>query len=68
MRAAKSGQTKVMPLLVERSAEVNFDAYRSAPLIWSAANGRVKAARWLLDHGLLVNRRATSTVGRDAMV
>jgi hypothetical protein len=40
-------------------ARVDSNPYRGTPLIWAAANGRVEAARWLLDHAAPVNQRAT---------
>src|SRR5690606_27397182 len=57
--AGKSGRTEVMPLLVARGARVDADPYRGTPLLWAAANGRVEAARWLLEHGADVNQRAS---------
>lgn len=57
--AAKSDRTNVLPLLVARGARVDADPYRGTPLLWAAANNRVAAAAWLLDHGADVNQRAT---------
>ncbi len=57
--AAKSDRTDVMPLLVARGARVGADPYRGTPLLWAAANNRVSAAGWLLEHGADVNQRAT---------
>lgn len=57
--AAKSDRPNVMPLLVARGARVGADPYRGTPLLWAAANNRVAAAEWLLDHGADVNQRAT---------
>ena len=57
--AAKSDRVEVMPLLVARGASIAADPYRGTPLLWAAANGRVRAATWLLDHGADVNSRAT---------
>ncbi len=57
--ASKSDRVEVMPELVARGADVDADPYRGTPLIWAAANGRLAAARWLLDHGAAVNRVAT---------
>lgn len=57
--AAKADRVHVLPLLVARGARIDADPYRGTPLLWAAANGRVEAARWLLDHGADVNRRAT---------
>ena len=38
---------------------MNGDPYRGTPLSWAAFKSRLAAARWLLDHGADVNRRAT---------
>ncbi|MGI8423018.1 MAG: ankyrin repeat domain-containing protein, partial [Chloroflexota bacterium] len=66
--ASKSDRVEVMPLLVERGANVSADLYRGTPLLWAAANGCVRAATWLLEHGVDVNSRATfggMTHGQD---
>jgi ankyrin repeat protein len=57
--ACKSNRVAVLPLLTAQGANVNADPYRGTPLLWAVANGRVEAARWLLDHGADINRRAT---------
>src|SRR5205807_10541679 len=57
--ACKANRVEVLPLLVERGADLNADPYRGTPLIWAAANGRMEAAAWLLEHGAEVSRRAT---------
>ncbi|MBA3557318.1 MAG: ankyrin repeat domain-containing protein [Gemmatimonadaceae bacterium] len=57
--AAKSDRVEVMPLLVERGANIAADLYRGTPLLWAAGNGRVRAVTWLLQHGVDVNSRAT---------
>jgi ankyrin repeat protein len=57
--AAKADRVAILPLLVARGAGVDADPYRGTPLGWAATNGRLDAARWLLDHGADVNRRAT---------
>jgi len=57
--AAKADRVEVLPELVARGANVNADPYRGTPLAWAAANGRLGAARWLLDHGAELDRAGT---------
>ena len=54
--ACKADRVGVLPLLVERGADVNADPYRGTPLIWAAANNRLAAAQWLLRHGATTGR------------
>jgi len=56
--ACKADRAEVLPILVRRGADVNADPYRGTPLIWAAANNRLAAATWLLQHGA-TNGRAT---------
>lgn len=56
--AAKSGRVAIIPLLVERGADVNASPYQGTPLMWAASNGWSATVEWLLDHGADVNRRA----------
>lgn len=56
--SSKADRVAVLPTLVERGANVNGDPYRGTPLMWAAANNRLAAARWLLEHGA-TNSRAT---------
>ncbi|HXT37979.1 MAG TPA: ankyrin repeat domain-containing protein, partial [Chloroflexota bacterium] len=37
----------------------NADPYRGTPLIWATVKGRLETARWLIEHGADINRRAT---------
>jgi ankyrin repeat protein len=48
--ACKADRVEVLDALVARGADVNADPYRGTPLLWAAANDRLAAARWLLDH------------------
>ena len=57
--ACKADRVDVLPMLVARGADLEADPYRGTPLLWAAFKGRLGAARWLLDQGAGVNRRAT---------
>lgn len=57
--AARSGQTSVLGMLVERGAGIDADPYRGTALGWAASNGHAETATWLLDHGADVDRRGT---------
>jgi ankyrin repeat protein len=54
--ASKADRVEVLPLLVQRGANVNADPYRGTPLVWAAANNRLAAAAWLLRNGATVSR------------
>ncbi len=57
--ACKSGRTEVLPRLIEAGARMDADPYRGTPLIWAAVRNRIETAKWLVDHGASVNRKAT---------
>ena len=57
--ACKSNRVGVLERLTRAGARLDADPYRGTPLIWAAACSRTESARWLLDHGADVNRRAT---------
>jgi ankyrin repeat protein len=53
--ACKADRVQALPALVARGANVNADPYRGTPLLWTAANNRLAAARWLLEHGARIS-------------
>jgi ankyrin repeat protein len=57
--ASKSGRTEILPHLVRAGARPDADPYRGTPLIWAAVRNRMETAEWLLDHGAVVNLKAT---------
>jgi len=57
--ACKSGRTEVLDRLVRAGARLDADPYRGTPLIWAAVRNRMETAAWLIDHGALVNQKAT---------
>ncbi len=57
--AARNDRIEAMGRLTAHGADLNGDPYRGAPLLWAAWNGCRAAAAWLLEHGALVNHRAT---------
>lgn len=57
--ACKSGRTAVLPRLVRAGARLNADPYRGTPLIWAAWCNRPDTAAWLIDHGAIVDHKAT---------
>ncbi len=57
--ACKSGRTAVLPRLVRAGARLDADTYRGTPLIWAAWCNRLETAAWLIDHGAIVDHKAT---------
>ncbi len=57
--ACKSGRTEVLPRLLRAGARLNADPYRGTPLIWAAWGNRMETAMWLIDHGAIVDQKAT---------
>jgi ankyrin repeat protein len=57
--ACKSGRTEVLPRLLRAGARLDADPYRGTPLIWAAWCNRVETAMWLIDHGAIVDHKAT---------
>src|SRR5205814_6304975 len=56
--AAKSNRVEMLAFLAGRGASLSAEPYNGTALHWAAAQGAVEAARWLLDHGADVHRRA----------
>ena len=57
--ACKSGRTEVLPRLLRAGARIDADPYRGTPLIWAAVCNRLETAAFLIDHGAIVNHKAT---------
>jgi len=57
--AARADAVAAIDALVARGADVNADVYQGTPLTWAAVNGRLAAARRLLELGAEVSRRGT---------
>jgi ankyrin repeat protein len=57
--ACKSGRMEVLPRLLRAGARLDADPYRGTPLLWAAWCNRIETAMWLLDHGAIVDHKAT---------
>lgn len=55
--ASRNGQCDAMAELVALGADVNSNAYRGTPLLWSVYDNRAAATQWLVDHGADPNLR-----------